>query len=122
MSQSLEQGVTGGFPAGFDGLLSHLQAVVDEGEIEPLGKLLAQALFLGSGEGPFLSGGLKIYPQRQCLGIKTRVIGVKSRRHDSLRLGKLPQRLIKVLSWPEYPQRDTGVAYPPLTAAHHVSF
>ena len=122
MSWSLEQGATGSFLAGFDGLLSHLQAVIDEGEIEPLGELVAQALFLGSVEGPFLSCGLKIYPQRQHLAIKAGVIGVKSRHHGSLRLGKLLRWLIKVLGWPEYPQWDTRVAYPPLTAVHHVSF
>ena len=60
LSQSLEQGVTGGFPAGSDGLLLHLQTVVGEGEIEPLSKLLAQALFLGFGDGFFLLCGLKI--------------------------------------------------------------
>ena len=59
----LKQGVAGGLPAGLDGLLSHLQAIIDEGEIEPLGKLLAQAWFFRSIDGYFLSHGLEI-----CLG------------------------------------------------------
>ena len=122
MGQSLKQGATGGLLAGFDGLLSHLRAEIDESEIEPLGALLAQALFFRSEEGPFLSCGLEIYPGRQHFGIQAGVVGVELRRHRSLRFGELLQWLIKVLGWPEYPRWDTGVAYPPLTAAHCVSF
>ena len=121
MGQSLKQGATGGLPADFDGLLSHLRAVINKGEIEPLGKLLAQALFFRSIEGPFLSCGLEIYLGRQHLGIEAGVIGVESRHHGSLRFGELIRRLIKVLGWPKYPQYDTGVAYPPLTTAHCMS-
>ena len=121
MSWCLKQGATGGLLASFDGLLSHLWAIIDEGEIEPLGELLAQALFFRSVDRYFLSCGLEIYSGRQRLVIEAGVIGVESRRHGSLRFGELLWRLVKVLGWPEYPLWDTGLAYPPLTTVHSMS-
>ena len=59
LGQSLKQGVTGGLPADFDGFLSHLWPVINEGEIEPLGELLAQALFFMPIEGPSCCMGWK---------------------------------------------------------------
>ena len=113
--------MTGSLPAGFDGFLSHLWAVIDEGEIKPLGELLAQAWFFRPVEGPFLSCGLETCPGRQHLGIKAGVVSVESRHHGSLRFGELLWQLVKVLGWPKYPWWDTGVAYPPLTNVHSMS-
>ena len=112
--------MTGSLLAGLDGPLSHLWAIVDKSEIEPLGKLLAQALVSRSMEGCFQSGRLKVDSGSLWLVIEAKVVCVESRHCDGLQFGELLQRLIEVLRWPKHPWWNAGMAYPPLTAAHHV--